>query len=174
LIIQAPITSGDLATYYAPGGMPGLPVDKVPNRLMMEVHNYGPFNFTLMTDTASAFFYWGKNYHSTTDLKHNATYGEESDVDKVNVRLKTQFVDKGIPVVVGELGAFPPNGALTGDSLTLSKNSRGHWYSYNISSALKNGGISFLWDTGEILNRNTGAVKNQQVLDSCKAGAGIK
>lgn len=166
LIIQTPNTSGDLADYFTPGGLPGMPHDNVPNRLMLEFHYYSPYNFCLDSDPTTAFFYWGQNYHSTTDLSHNATYGEEPYVDGVFSLMKKEFVDKGIPVVVGEMGAFPPNSSLTGDNLKLSLASRGHWYSYVCHSALTHGALPFIWDTGEIINRNTGAVQNKQLLDS--------
>ncbi|HEY4786471.1 MAG TPA: glycoside hydrolase family 5 protein, partial [Bacteroidales bacterium] len=171
LVIQAPVTSSDLADYFTPGGLPGIPADNVPNKLMLEFHYYAPFNFCLDTDTTSAFFYWGKNYHSTTDLSHNATFGEETYVDGVFSLMQKEFADKGIPVVVGEVGAFPPNSSLTGNNRTLSLASRGHYYSYVTHSALTHGALPFVWDTGEIFNRNTGAVQNKQLLDSLKYGA---
>jgi endoglucanase len=175
LVIQAPVTSGDLINYFSPSGVPGLPADNVASKLMLEFHYYGPYQFCLHTDPATDFYYWGLNYHSATDPAHNATYAEEPYVDATFERLKANFADKGIPLVLGEMGAFvnngPTGGALTGDNLALSKASRGHWYSYICRSALKNGALPFIWDTGELFNRNTGAVQNRQLMDSLRYAA---
>jgi endoglucanase len=86
-----------------------LPVDQVTNRLMLEVHWYTPYQFTIMTQDASwgnQFYYWGQGNHSTTDTVHNPTWGEEPQVDSDFASMKTNFVDKGVPVMVGEFDAI--------------------------------------------------------------------
>jgi len=170
LVIQAPVTSGDLANYFAPGSLPGMPSDNVANKLVLEFHYYSPYNFCLNDDLATQWYYWGANFHSTTDLARNATSDtEETYVDAVFSRLQKEFASNGIPVLVGEMGAFSGgNAGLTGNALTLHLASRGHWYSYVAHSALKHGALPFIWDTGEMFSRTTGAVQNKQILDSLK------
>ena len=76
---------------------------------MVEVHYYTPFQFCLMnndTEWSKMFYYWGKDFHSKTDPTRNATWGEEDAVDKLFSGLKKKFVDKGIPVILGEFGAY--------------------------------------------------------------------
>jgi hypothetical protein len=89
--------------------MATLPTDQIDDRLIVEVHYYTPYQFCLMNEDANwgkMFYYWGKNYHSLTDVTRNATWGEESDVEKYFGWMKTKFVDKGIPVIIGEYGAY--------------------------------------------------------------------
>jgi hypothetical protein len=45
---------------------------------------------------------------------------------------------------------------------------------YTTQKALANGIMPFLWDTGDLINRQTYAVKDQQGLDALLEGAGKK
>ncbi|RYY03790.1 MAG: glycoside hydrolase family 5 protein [Gammaproteobacteria bacterium] len=153
-----------------------LPTDIVKDKLMAEVHYYTPWNFTGMTKDESwgnQFFYWGKDFHSTTDTAHNPTWGEEDTVDSLFKSMKTQFVDKGIPVIVGEFGAIKRSN-LTGNDLKLHLDSRAHYFNYVVKQAIANGLLPFYWDIGELLNRNTNTVSDQQDLDALIQGAANK
>ena len=177
LIVQGPST--DIVTTNQL--MNTMPTDSIPNRLMVEVHDYTPYQFTLMTsdaDWGKMFYYWGKNYHSKTDTTRNATWGEESYVDSTFLLMKNQFVDKGIPVVLGEFGAIRRS-ELKGDSLTLHLNSRAHFLEYITREAKANGMIPFYWDAGNmgknasaLFDRQNNTIYDQQALDSLKQGAG--
>ena len=82
LVVQGPSTDIDKTNKL----MLTLPTDKVASRMMVEVHYYTPWNFCGMEKDETwgkMFYYWGANYHSTTDTAHNATYGEEADLDKL-------------------------------------------------------------------------------------------
>ena len=99
LIVQGPSTDVEATNKL----MGTLPVDKVSNKMMVEIHYYTPWNFTGMTKDESwgnQFFYWGINHHSTSDLVHNPTWGEESTVDTNLELMKTKFIDKGIPIIM--------------------------------------------------------------------------
>lgn len=174
LLLQAPSTSIDYANQY----MTTLPADQVANKLMLEVHYYTPPTFCILTSDASwgnMAYYWGLNYHSTTDPTRNTTFAEEPYVDTVFNRIKTNFVNKGIPVVMGEFGAVRRDN-LTGDALTLHLRSRAHFYRYVTQQAKANGVLPFLWDTGYtngIFNRQNNTVFDQQALDSLRKGAGL-
>ena len=129
LVVQGPATDIEKTNKL----MVNLPTDKVASRMMVEVHYYTPYQFCLMDKDASwgkMFYYWGANYHSTTDTERNATWGEEADLDKFFLSMKTQFVDKGIPVVLGEFAAIRRD--LTGDALTLHLASRAYFLKYLI------------------------------------------
>ncbi len=176
LVLQGPSTDIEKTNRL----MSVLPSDNVPNRLMVEIHYYTPWNFCGMTEDATwgkMFYYWGKGYHSATDTEHNATWGEEETVD-ANFRLmKARFVDHGIPVILGEYSAVRRS-ALTGDLLTNHLASRAYFFKYVTKQAKANGLIPFYWDNGAtgnngsaIFNRHTNTVCDQQALDALIQGA---
>ncbi|MGE5427268.1 MAG: glycoside hydrolase family 5 protein, partial [Methylococcaceae bacterium] len=137
LIIQGPSTDIDNTNRY----MNTMPTDPVPERLMVEVHYYTPWNFCGLNGDASwgkMFYYWGKGNHSTTDVTRNATWGEESDMDKYLTLMKTKFIDKGIPVIIGEYGAFRRKLSAPSDQ-ALHNASINTYYSYFVKSATKMG-----------------------------------
>lgn len=158
-----------------------LPVDSLAGRLMAEVHYYSPFNFTLMRQDESwgkQAYYWGKDFDSPTDTERNATWGEEEYLDKWFKAMKIQFVDKGIPVLLGEFSAMRRTN-LTGDALTLHLNSRAYYHQYVVQQSLANGLLPFFWDNGGLDNFSSGVfdrhqnrVFDQQTLDALRQGAG--
>jgi aryl-phospho-beta-D-glucosidase BglC (GH1 family) len=169
LVVQGPST--DIATTNKL--FTKLPTDKVPNRMMAEIHYYTPWNFTGMTKDetwGNQFYYWGANYHSSTDTAHNPTWGEESEVDKLFALMKTQFIYKGIPVVVGEYGASRRDN-LTGDELKLHLASRAYYFKYVTKQAKANGLLPFFWDTGGMIDRRNYTILDQQALDGLLQGA---
>jgi hypothetical protein len=157
-----------------------MPTDTVAGRLMAEVHFYTPYNFTLMTqdeDWGNQFYYWGQGFHSPTDTAHNPTWGEEDTVDALFSMVREQFVDAGIPVVVGEFGAIRRDN-LTGDALELHLASRAYYLMYVTRQANANGLMPFYWDSGSldnlgfgIFDRATNTVFDQQALDGLMQGA---
>jgi aryl-phospho-beta-D-glucosidase BglC (GH1 family) len=149
-----------------------LPVDTLKDKLMAEIHFYTPWNFTGMTKDetwGNQFFYWGKDFHSKTDTAHNPTWGEEATVDQLFKLMKTQFVDKGVPVLVGEFGASLRTN-LTGDDLALHLKSRAHYFNYVVKQSLANGLTPFFWDTGGLLDRTNNKVLDQQAYDALIQG----
>lgn len=157
LVIQGPTTDITKTNKW----MISLPTDKVANRMMVEVHYYSPWNFCGLTKDetwGNMFYYWGNNYHSTTDTSRNATWGEEATVSADFKLMKTQFVDKGIPVVLGEFGAISRT-TLTGDALALHLNSRAFYLKYVVQQAKLNGLLPFYWDEGSIGDKGFGIFK---------------
>lgn len=159
--------------------MTTLPTDEVDDRMMAEVHYYTPWNFCGLEEDASwgdMFYYWGADYHSETDPGRNATWGEESAVDANFALMKSQFVTKGIPVVLGEFSAMRRSG-LTGEDLELHLASRAYFHEYVVRQAKANGLIPFYWDNGGtgnhasgIFNRDNNTVADQPVLDALVRG----
>jgi len=169
LVVQGPNTDIETTKKL----MTQLPTDIIPNRMMAEIHYYTPWNFAGMTKDeswGSMAYYWGKDYHSTTDPAHNSTWGEEAEVDRLFVLMKNQFVDKGIPVVLGEFGAIRRDN-LTGDALKLHLASRAFYLKYVTKQANANGLLPFFWDTGGLFDRSKNTVSDQQSLDALMQGA---
>ena len=170
LIVQGPSTDIELTNTL----MTSFPKDTVANRLMAEIHYYTPWNFTGMTKDESwgnQFFYWGQPNHSTTDTAHNPTWGEEGTVDTFFGLMKAQFVDRGIPVIVGEFGAIDRAATLTGDSLKLHEDSRAYYGKIVTQRARALGLVPFYWDTGSLLDRSKNVVLDQQELTALMQGA---
>ena len=173
LIVQGPATDIEKTNKW----MTSLPTDKVANRMMAEVHFY-PYQFTLMTKDESwgkMFYYWGVGNHSATDTARNPTWGEEDFIDTVFLSMKTQFVNKGIPVILGEFGAIKRD--LTGDALALHLKSRADFLKYVVKKAKANGLIPFYWDAGNLgvntmslFDRSNNTVYDQQALTALQDG----
>lgn len=175
LVVQGPATDIEKTNKL----MLNLPVDKIASRMMVEVHYYAPWNFAGLTKDESwgkMFYYWGTGFHSATDTERNATWGEETDVAKNFKLMKTQFVDKGIPVLLGEFGAIRRT-SLTGDALTLHLNSRAYYLKTVVKQAKANGLLPFYWDEGStgdkgfgIFNRSNNTVFDTKALNALIEG----
>lgn len=169
LVVQGPSTDVEKTHEL----MRQLPIDTVAGRLMAEVHYYSPWNYTgMQKDEAwgNQFFYWGEGYHSSTDTAHNPTWGEEAHVDEMFGLMKAQFVDQGVPVILGEYGTGVRE-HLNGDDLQLHLAGRAHYFNYITQRALANGLLPFYWDTGALLKRNGNAVLDAQALEALIGGA---
>ena len=169
LVVQGPSTDIDLTNKL----FNKMPTDQISNRLMVEVHYYTPWQFCGLNEDASwgkMFYYWGKGNHSTTDAGRNSTWGEESDMDKSLGLMKTKFVDKGIPVIIGEYGAFRRKLSPPSDQ-ALHNASIDYYYRYFVKSATSKGIITYCWDTGGIINFATGKTNDRDVLNAIMQGA---
>ncbi|GJI87574.1 cellulase family glycosylhydrolase [Duganella hordei] len=159
----------------------GMPSDPVAGRQMMEIHYYpGAFsNLGEDTDWSQMHCYWGDGYHSTTDTYRNSPgrlpLMEEAYTDAQFAKMKTKFVDQGIPVMLGEFAAMKRNQSICAD-LDLHLASREHFYQYVTKSALANGLLPVAWEIGMaeglLFDRTTPAVGDPQVLDAMLVGAG--
>jgi aryl-phospho-beta-D-glucosidase BglC (GH1 family) len=177
LVVQGPYTDiSKTATL-----MNTMPTDQIAGRMMAEVHYYEPWQFAGLDVDASwgrMFYYWGSGYHSTTDPTRNPDWDcEESYAIAKFQSMKTKFVDKGIPVVLGEYGAIRRL-SLTGDALTLHLASRAYYDKFITQQALAHGLLPFYWDNGYlsdlqfgIFDRQNNTVGDQQVLTALVQGA---
>ena len=157
----------------------GMPDDVLPDRLMAEVHFYTPWNFAGLTqdeDWGMQFYYWGEGNHSTKDLARNPTWGEEDTVDELFAMMKRKFVERGIPVLLGEYGAVRRSD-LDGEALKLHLRSRTYYLEYVTRQALANGLLPFYWDNGVlgnhgfgIFDRNSISVFDPQALGALNNG----
>jgi len=169
LIFQGPSTDVD-NTYKL---MKTLPKDIIADRLMAEVHYYTPFQFCLMDNDANwgkMFYYWGKGNHSITDAAHNATWGEENDVEKYFGMMKEQFIDKGIPVIIGEFGAGKRRLSSPSEQ-ALNNASVESYYKCVVRSTVSKGLIPICWDVpGWLFNRSTGAILDRGIINAINQG----
>jgi endoglucanase len=118
------------------------------------------------------FYYWGAAHHSTIEPGRNATWGEESYVNSTFVKMKTKFVDKGIPVILGEYGAYRRNStAHIPKDLSTHNDAVDFWLTYITSQAIKNGMKPFYWDTGGSLDRQNNTVKDQRTINALITGS---
>ncbi|MEO7991279.1 MAG: cellulase family glycosylhydrolase [Chryseolinea sp.] len=170
LVIQGPSTD-ILKTYDL---MNVLPEDKVANRVMVEVHNYTPFQFCLMdgdADWGKMFYYWGAGHHSSTELDRNATWGEENDQIEYFQKMKEKFVDKGIPVLMGEYGAYRRDGSThVPADLVTHNDAVDYWITFVTKQAKTHGVLPFWWDTGGALDRANYTVNDQRTIDALNTG----
>ncbi|MGS2765041.1 cellulase family glycosylhydrolase [Sinomicrobium sp. M5D2P9] len=164
LVVQGPGTNIERSAELM-----DMPTDEVEGRLMAEVHYYTPSQFCFLAEDVSwgnMFYYWGEGYHSTIEPDRNSTHGEEDSVDASMALAKTKFVDNGIPVILGEYGAYRrDNNEHVPQDLETHNNSVDHWIDYVTRKALANGLIPFWWDVGEAVDRDNGSVKDQRTID---------
>lgn len=178
LVVQGPKTDIDLTHNL----MNRMPTDVLPGRMMAEVHFYTPYQFALMTEDAgwgNQFYFWGADFHSALDPSHNPTWGEESTVDELFLRMKVQFVNQGIPVILGEYSAMRRDDTVMGSDLELHRASRDHWHTYVTQKALENGLLPFYWDAGGLNNNSSGifdrrnySLFDTRTMDALLEGAG--
>lgn len=173
LVVQAPGTDIDRAVKYCTGNMP---TDNVADRMMLEVHCYDPSDFTLLQNDgewgadSKVRYFWGQDFHTGTD--RDCTWGEENHIDTQMQKLKTNFVDKGIPVIIGEFGCGRRRTFLATIDEARHRASRCYYHSYIVKSAKNHGAVPFLWDTpNEMFNRQTGTVIDPDNLAAPKQGA---
>ncbi|WP_232305568.1 glycoside hydrolase family 5 protein [Gilvimarinus polysaccharolyticus] len=78
-----------------------MPTDSASDKLLMEVHYYDPFNFTLNAD--SSITQWG---NSANDPARTESWAHEDFLNAQMLKMQDAFVDKGIGVILGEYGAI--------------------------------------------------------------------
>ncbi|MDE6594968.1 MAG: glycoside hydrolase family 5 protein, partial [Oscillospiraceae bacterium] len=125
------------------------PLFKMPsdpeNRCILSVHYYTPWEFC------------------TTNI-HN-TWGTDAEVKQMEDlygRLKTTFIDKGVPVIVGEYAA---SGNDKASCVLFIEKMTGLCGEYGIAP--------FYWDNGGQVNRNTYEWRTPEFLEAMKNGLGV-
>lgn len=172
-------TGGNNATRIVVVQSPRTEIDKAPllseqyptdpagdGYTMAEVHFY-PYQFSLMTsgdeDWGKMFYYW-EDQTPGNDAAHTCSgsaLGSKQSIDKLFSGLKTRFYDKGIPVVIGEMGAVKRLDLLSGDNLKAHLKARAAWYGYTVAAAKKNGLVPCVWDTGDEGDGNFTIIRRQ-------------
>jgi hypothetical protein len=157
-----------------PTWMNALPTDTVSNRLMVEYHQYTPSLFTIIhTDQSwgNAIYFWGQAYHYSGDPSRNATWGEEYGIDSFFQQLADLYVSKGIPVMIGEFGAYTSS-LTNATEATWNTDSVYYWNKYVAESARGHGLSPFFWSTpNSPFDWTTGAVTDAQLISVLTGGA---
>lgn len=121
-----------------------LPADTVNDHLIVQVHTYIPLEFT-----------WTQNEVFWTKVRNN--WNDVIDKYEINLileRLNRKFVSNGVPVILGEFGAWDKNN--TEERIKYAK--------YMVSSARQFGITCFWWDTGGDF-KTQGEVKASALLN---------
>jgi len=163
LVVQGYNTNIDHTVNFAV-----LPTDTATNRLMMEVHYYDPFNFAL--NEKSTIWQWGAG---ATDAKATETWANESYTDAQFQKMKAAYVDKGVPVILGEFGAIRRTEYPGAEAYRLA------WDKYIARSAWTHGMVPVYWDAGAatdnhsmgLFNRETGAQVYPEIIQALVNGA---
>jgi endoglucanase len=141
-----------------------LPTDSAASRLIVEVHYYDPYDFTLNPNGSC--LYWGAPY----PVQSNCTWAYESYVDTTFAQVNAKWVAAGVPVIIGEYGVATRAG--------LDLGARQYYLKYINQAATRNGIKTFYWDNGAVtngfalFNRTTGAIVDQGALDAVLSGIG--
>lgn len=98
------------------------------DRIIISVHAYIPYNFALASDNATD--YWSSSDPSCT-----------AEIDNLMTTLKAYFLDKNIPVIIGEMGCVNRN----------NTENRKDWARYYVSKAHEYGIPCLWWDNGAYL-----------------------
>jgi endoglucanase len=124
------------------------PVDTVENRMILEFHYYVPWNYC-GTDDATAVRFWGDDYKSYGV----SSYGTADMIRADFLSLKTNYIDKGIPVVLGEFGVnrhvFTASEETSG-LYAKGVESRNNYLKWLVSAGKSYGFPSFYWDNGAL------------------------
>jgi len=116
------------------------PTDSVSNHLILSYHYYDPYKFTLSNETHT----WGAAYANANDGTGN--FGQEDHVLSQFDKIKASYIDKGLPVIMGEYGAAFQTAS--------SQPYRRYWVEYVTKAAHDRGIAPVLWDAGqELVNR---------------------
>jgi endoglucanase len=113
-----------------------MPKDSQNNKLLLSIHYYTPSTFCIAEQTNNS---WG--FRSDWGTR-------EADYDELNRqfdKLKISFIDRGIPIILGEYGVTMKNKVEEG---------RIRWMTAVTQICLDNGICPVLWDTGGEIKRN--------------------
>ena len=112
-----------------------LPTDSATGRLIVSVHFYDPSGYALGQN--SAYTEWG---HAGTDGKKDPNHSEKNVIDTFKM-LKDKYLDKNIPVYIGECGAVNRVDE-------RAKSFQQYWFEFVFKAAKEYGLCPVVWDNG--------------------------
>jgi aryl-phospho-beta-D-glucosidase BglC (GH1 family) len=133
-----------------------IPTDPTKNRLTLSVHYYDPYLFALMAKTQT----WGTGAPGRDD------WGQEDFVVEKFDKLKAQYIDKGLPMIIGEYGAVQQDGY---------EEYRRYYMEYVTKAAVDRGLVPIYWDNGgrksgadnfAIFDRDNNSVHHPYIVDA--------
>ena len=122
-----------------------MPTDPTHDKLLMEVHYYDPFNFTLNED--STITQWGS---TATDPAKAESWAHEDFLNAQMQKMQDKFVANGIGVILGEYGA------IRREQITGHEAYRIEWNKAVTESALAHQIVPVYWDNGVTGNHSMG------------------
>jgi endoglucanase len=181
LVLPGPSTNIDRTFNW----MNSLPTDSAIGRLAIDVHYYDPYQFTIMSADESwgkMFYFWGQGYHSATMTDRNSNWGDEQWLNEQFEKMRTKFVDNGVPVLIGEFASNKRVGYadLTGTELTRHLASRTYFDKQVVDVANLKGLKPIYWDNGfsgtngcGVFDRITAAVDDPDSLRALTGGVAV-
>lgn len=134
-----------------------LTIPENDNKIIVSVHAYIPYLFAL-ADKSEGVSEWNSDDPSCTN-----------DINTLMSNIKAYFLDKNIPVIIGEMGAVNRD----------NDDARADWAEYYIKTATSYGVPCFWWDNGAyigdgelfgIYSRSSGSWIFRDVMDSLMKG----
>jgi len=132
-----------------------IPNDTAKDKIIVSFHSYSPYDFAL-------------NIKGTDEWSESVS-SNKTDITGSMDSYKTKFIDKGIPVIIGEFGAMHKNNTAA----------RTAWAKFYVSEAKKRGIPCFWWDNhsfegnGELfglLNRKDNSFPFPEIIDALMEG----
>ena len=168
IVLQAPNTNINSAidSRYRKN----MPVDNVPDKIFVEVHFYDPGDFTIMEKdgdwgTVVKYFFGKDNLVEGSD--RNVTNYDETNIAAELKKMKDNYFNFGIPVILGEYGSSIRD---AGEYQDKHEASRAYWNEVVTREAISNGCIPCYWETGFDINRADGTALNQYAIDGIMRG----
>ena len=131
-----------------------LPTDSAKNRLILSVHCYDPYLYALMGQTHT----WGRLSPNRDD------WGQEDYIVAQFDKLKSRYVDQGVPVLIGEYGAVQQDGY---------EDYRRYYMEYVTKAAVDRGLVPVYWDNGDrggkgfaLIDRGSNSVVQPKVMEA--------
>jgi endoglucanase len=138
-----------------------IPVDTIPNKIIVSIHAYEPFNFALNTKPVGV----DGSVDTWSINNPDDTFAITDPVDRAYLA----FVKgKGLPVIIGEFGALNKNNTEV----------RVQWVEFHVKYAREKGIPCIWWDNGIdahflLFNRHDNTIKYPVIIDALMKGAGI-
>jgi endoglucanase len=146
-----------------------LPKDSIAGRLMVEVHHYDPYDYTI--NEKGPCLYWGKPYPAQPPC----AWAQESYHEKIFAQVKKKWIDADVPVLIGEYTVGMRPG--------IDAESRLYYLAYVNAAAAKNGIKTFYWDIGvpptrqggnALFDRRSGAIVDPAAVDAIQRGSAVR
>ena len=119
-------------------------------RLILSVHCYDPWDYC--GEEEKTIFLWGEKGQEIVELgsadsQNKADWGDEAHIRAQFAMLKERYVDKGIPVVIGEFGCIDRAHTESEIPDIITEN-RAYYDGFIAGTAALNGIVPVYWDNG--------------------------
>ena len=178
LVVQGPSTDIDKTDSYF--NLDKL-TDTATDRLIVEVHYYTPWTFCGLEEDASwgkMAYYWGTG--NTVSGSQRNVANAEAQLKNLLQKMKTRFVDRGTPVIIGEYGCLWRSVGSSEDQEKHNASVKA-FHREVCQQAGTMGMVPMVWGTNycnqqgtkgsmTIINRATLSVWNQHAMDGISEG----